>query len=206
MNPVNTHSEGDVIKRAEHHAGSSAQEQLARWQLMSNKLSIANAPGASDIAKRILGNMSEVEELRLQILDDIIDYKESTPEFAQLYNLTGSKDPYCQADWLAEKIYEQQRAEAIMGIYTPGKKQVQARFLEHTQAGLAKRGKRVADEYVASGASGVPLSGAVQTYAALMGIFGIRVGAGVAGAAPSREVLPELTAGNLALRGAGRRF
>ena len=174
MNPVNTHSEGDVIKRAEHHAGSSAQEQLARWQLMSNKLSIANAPGASDIAKRILGNMSEVEELRLQILDDIIDYKESTPEFAQLYNLTGSKDPYEQADWLAEKIYEQQRAESIMAIYTPGKKSVQAKFIKATEAGLAKRHGKLTQ--ISAGLGGTTTSGASASAAALARATGFSSG------------------------------
>ncbi len=128
------------MKRGERRE-ATAQEQLARWNLMKAKME-TNGAEASFI-KKVLGNLSEVEEIRMKVLEGIIDYKESTPEFAQIYNLTGSKDPYEQADWLAEKIYEQQRAEIIMGLYTPGKDVVKSMFVKNTTKGLATRGARL---------------------------------------------------------------
>ena len=177
MNPSHVQSEGDVVKRGERRAGPSAQEQLARWELMEKKLTLTSASSRADArTKAILGNMSEIETIRLEVLEDIIGYKESTPEFAQLYNLTGSKDPYEQADWLAEKIYEQQRAESIMAIYTPGKKSVQEKFIKATTDGLTKRqGKLTA---ISAGLGGATRSGGTAMVAALAEATGLGSGSG----------------------------
>ena len=133
---------GDITQSAVG-AGEKASytEKLARFQLLNLKMQARGATEAE--IKGTLGNMSELEQINAKVLKEISKYSESTPEFAQLYNMTGSKDRFEQCEWLSEKIYEQTRSEAIMSFYTPDKAEIRETFYNNTLAGIDARGAKV---------------------------------------------------------------
>jgi hypothetical protein len=67
----------------------------------------------------ILGAKSEQDEVEIQILKKLVKVRESTPEWNQVVDLTGSRNRYEQARILAEIAYEKQKAEKILGFYVP---------------------------------------------------------------------------------------
>jgi len=131
--------QADIVPNAEMKP-SSATEKFARHQLI--KAQIEAASSSNDLVKAVLGNMSEEEQIRLEVLQTINQYKESTPEWYQLCAMTkGRTDPFDQAEYLAHEIYEAQKAEVMMSYYTPSKSAVRERFLVSAKAGVEGRGK-----------------------------------------------------------------
>ena len=109
---------GDITQSAVG-AGEKASytEKLARFQLLNLKM---QARGASEAQiKETLGNMSELEQINAKVLKEISKYSESTPEFAQLYNMVGSKDRFEQCEWLSEKNYKKKLALRQLCHFTP---------------------------------------------------------------------------------------
>ena len=141
---------------------SSASEKLARFQLLQAQL---DAKSSTDPLKRaVLGNMSEEEQIRLEVLQTIVNYKESTPEWFQLCAMTkGRTDPFDQAEYLAHEIYETQKAEVMLSYYTPSKQTVRNTFLESAKTGSAKRGAAIADIAARSEVKKSRLAAAVST-------------------------------------------
>ena len=124
---------------------SSASEKLARFQLLKAQIEAREHPG-SDLEKVVLGNMSEEELIRLDVLKTIVNYKESTPEWFQLCAMTkGRTDPFDQAEYLAHEIYETQKAEIMLSYYTPSKQTVRGTFLASAKTGSAKRTAAISD-------------------------------------------------------------
>ena len=122
---------------------SSASEKLARFQLLQAQLEAQNSTG---LVKAVLGNMSEEEQIRLEVLQTIVNYKESTPEWFQLCAMTkGRTDPFDQAEYLAHEIYETQKAEIMLSYYTPSKQTVRGKFLASAKMGAEKRGEALAE-------------------------------------------------------------
>ena len=60
-----------------------------------------------------------------------------------LYNLTGSKSRFKQAEFLATQIYEQTRAETVMSYFTPDKNELKSQFYANTRVGLEARAKKL---------------------------------------------------------------
>ena len=130
-------SRADIIPNAEMKP-SSATEKLARLQLMEKQLTFQKSTDPQE--KALLGNFSEVEAIRMDILLAIADYKESTPEWYQLKALTGGlEDPFDQADYLAKTIYEAQKMDLMMSYYTPSKTAIREKFVANAKKGNDKR-------------------------------------------------------------------
>ena len=69
--------DGDVVKRSEQLDQSSAQDEYARFKLLEAKL---RASGRDAEVHTLLGQLSEVDEIALQILREINLYRDSSPE------------------------------------------------------------------------------------------------------------------------------
>ena len=155
--------EGDVISRAGQVDNDSPQDELARFQLLKAKLEAQDAQAGSKV-KKILGNMTELEQVALDCYETLSNFNESSPEFAQIFNLTGTKNRFKQAQYLAERVYEQTRSDLIMSLYTPDKLKMRTAFIENTKKSLvARAGKLSAQETKA----GVKSAAAVAFNAAL---------------------------------------
>lgn len=136
---------GDVIEGDNYASkAGSAQERYYRHMLLKEKLSDGEGKVSGENLK-ILQNKSERERIEIEILRDIMTYKESSPEFSQLVDLTGSRDVYAQAQFLAETVYDKMRAEEILGFYTPSKDTLRANFAMNTGAAIKKRADKVAN-------------------------------------------------------------
>ena len=107
---------GDVVKRAEDSEHSSSEAELAKFKLLEARLRVS---GRDAEVKSVLGQFSEVDEIAIQILKEINQYRESSPEACQLRLVTGSASKFKQANWLAEHIVSQSQAKAIIQRYTP---------------------------------------------------------------------------------------
>jgi hypothetical protein len=119
-------------------APSSASEKLARVQLMELQLKHRKSTDATERA--LLGNFSELDGIRMEVLLSIADYKESTPEWYQLRALTGGlEDPFDQAEYLAKTIYDSQKMDLMMSYYTPSKSSIRNKFINNAQKGNEKR-------------------------------------------------------------------
>ena len=131
--------QADIVPAAEMKP-STASEKLARFQLLEAQIKARSS--SDDLVKAVLGNMSEEEQIRLEVLLTINQYKESTPEWYQLCAMTkGRTDPFEQAEYLAHEIYEAQKAEVMMSYYTPSKSSVRETFINSAKAGVEGRGK-----------------------------------------------------------------
>jgi len=106
--------------------------------LLQEKL--ANAPDVEGVNKTAIRQaLSEREAIELQILSKLVDITESSPEFSQLQDITGSRDRYEMARILAETVYDKMRAEQILQFYTPPKQALQSHFAIRTEASLQSR-------------------------------------------------------------------
>lgn len=134
--------EGDVIKRAESKDSGSAQEELARFQLLKEKLSMRDTDGKvtdHTMAGKILAQLSEVEEIAVMAYEKICKYRESSPEASYFYNLTGTQDRYKQAFWVAERLVDQQRSAQALALVGPDPDDVRARFFQGQAEAVKER-------------------------------------------------------------------
>ena len=137
-------SRADIVTTAAM-APTSASEKLARVQLMERQLHYRDS--ADPAEKALLGNFSELDGIRMDVMLAIADYKESTPEWYQLRALTGGlEDPFDQAEYLAKTIYDAQKLDLMMSYYTPSKSAIREKFVENAQKGNKKRAGVLASE------------------------------------------------------------
>ena len=105
------HQEGDALGPRKR----SAQEELAEFQLLKEKMTIRQT-GASEQIKRILGAMSEVEVLTLEIAEKLSTdpvYTQSSADYQELVRYTGEESYIGIARFLADKIYEMKRGQFL---------------------------------------------------------------------------------------------
>jgi hypothetical protein len=137
-------SRADIVTSASM-APSSASEKFARLQLIEKQLDYRNS--TDPVKKALLGNFSELDGIRMDVMLAIADYKESTPEWYQLRALTGGlEDPFDQAEYLAKTIYDAQKMDLMMSYYTPSKSSIRDKFVENAQKGNQKRAGVLASE------------------------------------------------------------
>ena len=140
-------SRADTVKEAISHP-SSASEKLARMHLLEKQLEIrglkdSTTPGDKE-KYALLGNMTEIEQIRMDILLAISAYSESTPEWYQLKALAGGRDdPFEIADYLAKEVHDSMKTELLMSYYTPSRTNVRNQFIERAKKGAAVRGARL---------------------------------------------------------------
>ena len=131
--------EGDVVThRASVGNAGSAQDQYAKFMLLKEKLA-ARATGAPAEVRDILGNLSEVESVSVEVIKHLNKYAESSPERADVAQQTGTTDIFEQATWIAERLVAKQRAEAFMDLYSPNKAALKMEFLARNAVGLGAR-------------------------------------------------------------------
>jgi hypothetical protein len=104
---------GDVVS----HKKASAAEEYYRYMLLKEKLNALTTAGTDDLLKV----QSEKEVIEMSILRKLMGITESSPEFSQVVDITGSRDRYEQARILAEVVYDKVRAETVLSFYTPSK-------------------------------------------------------------------------------------
>ena len=122
---------GDVVSSQK----SSAQEEYFRYMLLQAKLENLAKPDVNPILKV----QSEREAIEMSILENLIQITESSPEFAQIADITGSRDRYEQARVLSEVVYDKVRAENILGFYTPSRDALQNHFITRTNKATDRR-------------------------------------------------------------------
>ncbi|NDD92725.1 hypothetical protein EBZ37_11625 [bacterium] len=95
----------------------SAQEKLAHFQLMREKLEAASSENAN--VRRVLGNLSEKEKIIHGVLTKIAAYSESSPEYAQLEKITGRSDRLEIAEFIGEQVWRREANKKIFATFTP---------------------------------------------------------------------------------------
>jgi hypothetical protein len=111
----------------------SAQERYYSYMLMKEKL------GTSDRSEKILKSLSEKEEIEQQILEKLAGIKESSPEFSQVSEITGSTDKFEMARELASLVYDKTRAEQILSFYTPSASALKQQFFASQTSSARER-------------------------------------------------------------------
>jgi hypothetical protein len=98
---------------------SDAAHQYYSYRLLEAKL--LNQGVHEDVRKRVLGARSEKEALELHILTVIQGdaYGESSANYSQLVDLTGTRDKISMAKFLAEKVYEREATKMILNRFAP---------------------------------------------------------------------------------------
>jgi hypothetical protein len=138
MSSPNIEGLGDVINNTHYESGSAA-EQYYKYMLMKEKFKVATESGLSAEQKKLLGHTSEREAIEMMILQTLTDITESSPEFAQVVDMTGTKDRYKQAEKLAADVYDKVRAENILKLYTPSHDELQGHFKARSLPSALKR-------------------------------------------------------------------
>jgi len=141
-------SRADTVKEAISHP-SSASEKLARMQLLEKQLEMQAHSGAGKDTTEgkkfaLLGNMTEIEQIRMDILLTISEYSQSTPEWYQLKALAGGRDdPFEIADYLAKEVHDSMKTELLMSYYTPSRTNVRNQFIDRAKKGASARDARL---------------------------------------------------------------
>jgi hypothetical protein len=104
---------GRVVNDAAHNYYS--------FMLLKEKLKAQGISEGSALFNRVVGSRSEKEALELHILSVIQgdEYGESSANYSQLVDLTGSRDKITQAKFLAEKVYEREATKMILNRFAP---------------------------------------------------------------------------------------
>lgn len=100
---------------------NSASHDYYSFMLLKEKLKAQGVDEGSALFKRVVGARSEKEALELHILAVIQgdEYGESSANFSQLVDLTGTRDKISQAKFLAEKVYEREATKMILNRFAP---------------------------------------------------------------------------------------
>lgn len=139
MTSPNIEGLGDIVNGSHYESGSPA-DQYYKYMLMKEKLAFAKP----ELRDKLLSHRSEREDIELMILNQLSDITESSPEFAQVVDMTGTKDRYKQAEKLAADVYDKVRATQILQMYTPAEKELTAHFKARTLPSALKRTEAVA--------------------------------------------------------------
>ena len=113
------HQEGDALVAGKR----SAVEELAKFQLMKEKLSVGGDPRLGSKAKAVLGAMSEVEVLTFKIAEKLSTdpkYSQSTADYQELVRFTGEESYIGIAEKLAEEIYTIKRGQYLFSKFDTG--------------------------------------------------------------------------------------
>jgi hypothetical protein len=104
---------GRVVNDAAHNYYS--------FMLLKEKLKAQGVQEGSALFSRVVGSRSEKEALELHILSVIQgdEYGESSANYSQLVDLTGSRDKITMAKFLAEKVYEREATKMILNRFAP---------------------------------------------------------------------------------------
>ena len=168
--------DGDVVPIADTKA-VSAMEKFYRLKLMQEQI-VGTKDEAGNVidedkAKEIISNTSELDSIILKCFMKIRAFKESSPQWAQIYTITGKRDPWEQAEVIGSQLYEQQRSEVLMSYYAPDKSSVRQTFLDNAKAAneaqgtiiselISKRGTASAIASLVTGGSSGGSSGVVR--------------------------------------------
>jgi len=125
---------GDIVSSKK----GSAAEEYYRYMLLKEKLEAVR-----ENKDELLTVQSEREAIEINILRKLINITESSPEFAQIVDITGSRDRYEQARILSEVVYDKVRAETILSFYTPDKDKMKKYFLDATKASAEAKATKV---------------------------------------------------------------
>jgi len=112
------HQEGDALAPRK----KSAQEELAEFQLLKEKMAIREGEGSVQM-KAVLGAMSEVEVLQLAIAQKLstnVNYSQSTAQYQELVRFTGETSYIGIARELANQIYEIKRGQYLFSQFDAG--------------------------------------------------------------------------------------
>jgi len=154
------------VSNASHKASASAKDEYYRYMLLKEKAQAAAGTPAEGEIKAILNARSEQDDVEMKILNKIVHVRESTPEWNQLVDLTGSRNRFEQARILAEITYEKAKAEKVLGFYTPDASVLKSDVFDKTnQAAL-----RVRAGVDQTGLSGLDTKGAATKLAAVFGL------------------------------------
>ena len=175
MSSPNIEGLGDIVNGTHYEKGSPAEEYF-KYMLLKEKFKVRTDASLSAEAKKLLGHQSEREEIEMMILQQLTDITESSPEFAQVVDMTGTKDRYKQAEKLAADVYDKVRAEQILAMYTPSSDTLRGHFKARTLPSALMRANAVASM---PGANTGAAANVVNSLAAALGF-----GAPVATAAP----------------------
>ena len=118
------------LGRATLKSSMSPQDEYFRYMLMKEKLG-----PKSDILRA----RSEQDDVEIQILQKLIGIRESTAEWNQVVDLTGSKNRFEQARVLAEIAYEKEKAEKLLSFYVPSKESLARVFKRTNDSAIALR-------------------------------------------------------------------
>lgn len=164
----------DIVNGTKYDTHGNSSEEYYRQKLLAEKLKRSGLDTASQA--KILAATSEREAIELQILLKLSDITESSPEFAQVVDLTGSKDRYEQAKRLAETVYDRVRAKQILQFYTPTESVMENHFKSRTLPAALARTSAIAS--IAGNSSG----SATQIFDALSRAVGLTPAAASAAA------------------------
>jgi hypothetical protein len=130
LSPAEDSSNPAGLGRATIKASASPQDEYFRYMLMKEKLGAGSS---------ILSAKSEQDEVEIKILEKLINVRESTPEWNQVVDLTGSKNRFEQARILAEIAYEKEKAEKVLSFYVPSKATLAGIFQKTDDDAIANR-------------------------------------------------------------------
>ena len=111
---------GDIVSAKK----GSAAEEYYRYMLLKEKLAVLKDSESNPLLKV----QSEREAIEMSILGNLISITESSPEFSQVVDITGSRDRYEQARILSEVVYDKARAEQILSWYVPSVDSLKGHF------------------------------------------------------------------------------
>ena len=116
------HQESDALSAPRKR---SAQEELAAFQLLKEKMIIRSMPRGSidEGARKVLGAMSEIELLTMKIAEKLSTdaaYSQSTAKYEQLARATGETEYIAMARYLANQIYEIKRGQMLLNEFSEG--------------------------------------------------------------------------------------
>lgn len=110
---------GDALNAG--RVASDAAHNYYSFMLLKEKLKAQGVDEGSALYSRVVGARSEKEALELHILSVIQgdEYGESSANYSQLVDLTGTRDKITQAKFLAEKVYEREATKMILNRFAP---------------------------------------------------------------------------------------
>ena len=107
--------------------------------MMKEKVALISDADAKRKYEKILAHQSELETLEMETLARLVEVSESSPEWAQIVAITGSKNRFTQARILAEAQYDKIRAEMLLNFYTPNKNVLKKHFVDRNTASAKVR-------------------------------------------------------------------
>ena len=114
------HQEGDSLAPGKR----SAVEELAKYQLMKEKMLVREDPRLGAKAKAVLGAMSEVQVLTFKIAEKLSTdpkYTQSSADYQELVRFCNGETSYIGiAEVLAEEIYKIKRGQYLFSQFDAG--------------------------------------------------------------------------------------